>query len=391
MLSAMTDLRGTPDGSACFWLVFDRTSNPVVLLDEQRCIVDVNRAALELWGVTRRELVGTSMVDSIRPSERELAEAEWKAFLESGEYSGARDLVRPDGSEVHVAFAASLGVVGGQRLAIYVAMADESGQEHPAGPGELPLTSREREIVTLIALGRETADIAAELHISAETVRSHVRNAMGKLELTRVRSWWRRRSAAAMPSTRARSGPEDKSSVRGIEGRPGGSHHSQVPLRIPWLRRRPSDGDLLDALMETMDVAVIACAADGRMTHSNERARHLMGPKCALGTYPDSWMRDLQPRTASGVPMMLADLPAVRALAGEIVRGVDLLVRLAGADVLLETVARPAGSEHGRPAGAIMTMRDVTQVRRREALLRSRLLRGEGAHGSRRLCSEEEG
>lgn len=181
MLSDMADLRGETGWERLFWLVFDRTSNPVVLLDEQRRIVDVNRAALELFRVTREELLGTSMVDSIRPSERAVAEVEWKAFLESGEYSGARDLVRPDGSEVHVTFAASLGTVSGRRLAIYVAMADEHSQEPPAGPQALPLTAREREIVTLIALGRETPEIAAELHISAETVRSHVRNAMGKL------------------------------------------------------------------------------------------------------------------------------------------------------------------------------------------------------------------
>jgi DNA-binding NarL/FixJ family response regulator len=36
-------------------------------------------------------------------------------------------------------------------------------------------------VVTLIALGRETGQIAEELHISGETVRTHVRNAMSKL------------------------------------------------------------------------------------------------------------------------------------------------------------------------------------------------------------------
>ncbi len=67
--------------------------------------------------------------------------------------------------------AAGLAVIDGPRL----------------GPGrrpwgsQLPLTKRERELVTLIALGRETDEIAKELHISQETVRTHVRNAMSKL------------------------------------------------------------------------------------------------------------------------------------------------------------------------------------------------------------------
>lgn len=178
----MTDVRGESGWERLFWLVFDRTANPVVLLDEQRRIVDLNAAALTLLRAPRGEMVGASMVDSIRPSERELAETEWKAFLVSGEYSGTRDMIRGDGTEARVSFAASLGMVGGRRLAIYVAMVEgEQPLERPPEGDESPLTSREQEIVTLIALGRETTEIAAELHISAETVRSHVRNAMGKL------------------------------------------------------------------------------------------------------------------------------------------------------------------------------------------------------------------
>jgi DNA-binding NarL/FixJ family response regulator len=49
------------------------------------------------------------------------------------------------------------------------------------GAGGPSLTPREREIVTLIALGLETIKIAEQLHISPETVRTHVRNAMSKL------------------------------------------------------------------------------------------------------------------------------------------------------------------------------------------------------------------
>jgi PAS domain S-box-containing protein len=166
-----------------FWLVFKRTSNPIVLLDERRRIVDVNDAALALFDTERAEVVGTSMVDYIRLDERDVAEREWEQFLASGEYSGKRALVRVDGSEVQTDFAARLERIGGRRLATYVAMVD--GEAAPldclALNRELPLTHREREVITLIALGRETPEIARELHISPETVRTHVRNAMSKL------------------------------------------------------------------------------------------------------------------------------------------------------------------------------------------------------------------
>jgi PAS domain S-box-containing protein len=166
-----------------FWLVFKRTLNPIVLLDDQRRIVDVNDAALSLFGRNRADVVGSSMVENIRADERPAATREWQVFLQSGEYSGKRALVRTDGSEVRIDFAARLERLRGRRLAIYVAMVDEEPTLSPSSAaGELPLTNREREVVTLIALGHDTAAIAQELHISPETVRTHVRNAMSKLE-----------------------------------------------------------------------------------------------------------------------------------------------------------------------------------------------------------------
>jgi PAS domain S-box-containing protein len=178
----MAALREETGWEALFWLVFDRSSNPVVLLDDERRIMHANSAAVELFGGDGEQLIGSSMADSIKPSERPAAAEEWQAFLASGEYSGVRDLIRPDGSEVEVEFAARMADVGGRRLAIYVAMITGAGHEGGAPPTvELPLTMREREVVTLIALGRETDQIAQEMHVSPETVRTHVRNAMGKL------------------------------------------------------------------------------------------------------------------------------------------------------------------------------------------------------------------
>jgi DNA-binding NarL/FixJ family response regulator len=50
------------------------------------------------------------------------------------------------------------------------------------GKGEDMLTAREREILQLLADGMSNADVAAKLFISQETVKSHVRHILTKLE-----------------------------------------------------------------------------------------------------------------------------------------------------------------------------------------------------------------
>lgn len=179
----MGDARGGSGWERLFRLVFERTANPVALLDEERRIIDVNAAAVGLLGGTRAEWLGTSLRDRLRPEDQERADEEWRDFLRTGEYDGVRDLVKADGEQVRVEFAARLADVSGRRVAIFVAIA--GGDPEPIaiarGAAELGLTERESEVVTLIAMGLDTGDIAAELHISPETVRTHVRNAMGKL------------------------------------------------------------------------------------------------------------------------------------------------------------------------------------------------------------------
>ena len=49
------------------------------------------------------------------------------------------------------------------------------------GGKDTPLTRREREILALVASGLRTEEIANELTVSPETVKSHVHNAMQKL------------------------------------------------------------------------------------------------------------------------------------------------------------------------------------------------------------------
>jgi DNA-binding NarL/FixJ family response regulator len=54
----------------------------------------------------------------------------------------------------------------------------------PGDEGYHDLTAREREVLQLIAHGRSNKEIATELKISERTVKTHVSNIFGKLELT---------------------------------------------------------------------------------------------------------------------------------------------------------------------------------------------------------------
>jgi PAS domain S-box-containing protein len=153
-------------------------------VDEQRQFVEINDALLSILGARRGEIIGASVVEAIPASERDLAQRDWDAFLRSGEFSGGGPIIRRDGQEVEIEVAARMMTIGGRRLAICVVTSvSESGRSDRPGAGpERMLTQREREVVTLIALGREGPEIAKELFISSETVRTHVRNAMAKLE-----------------------------------------------------------------------------------------------------------------------------------------------------------------------------------------------------------------
>jgi PAS domain S-box-containing protein len=191
------------------WFVFRRSANAMVLADEDRRFVEANDAALELLGRKREELIGMPVADTITPSERERSAREWQAFMRTGEHTGTRKVVRADGSEVQIEVAARFLRVGGRQLAVSVTLAigDVPVIPQSAGAHHGALTNREREVVTLIALGHETSQIADGLLVSPETVRTHVRNAMSKLG-ARTRA---QLVAIALSSDEAMSAPAKRS------------------------------------------------------------------------------------------------------------------------------------------------------------------------------------
>lgn len=107
-------------------------------------------------------------------------------------------------------------------------------------------------------------------------------------------------------------------------------------------------------------------------------------PPSALGEGTETWIGELRPRTPSGLPLAREDLPLLRALEGELVCDVDVLVTVRGGDVLLSASARPFDDPSGRRRGAVMVLEDVTERRAEEAQARAeRRSTGAGAKQQR--------
>jgi DNA-binding CsgD family transcriptional regulator len=157
----------------------------MVLFDDHRLHVDVNGAYLRLVDRSRNELIG-------QPVELVLADppagglGTWWDTVSHGELHGNAELMRKDGRTVRVDYAGHPEVVTGRRLVLFVALhvghrrRRRSGNGRPRRDGA-SLSDREREVVHLVALGHTAREIGDELHISHDTVRTHVRNAMSKL------------------------------------------------------------------------------------------------------------------------------------------------------------------------------------------------------------------
>jgi PAS domain S-box-containing protein len=173
--------------SALFSTAFRQSRNAMVLVDADRRHVDANGAYLKLLGYARAAIIGRPVYAFV--AEGPLASAEdWDAALASGRFAGETDLVCADGGRVSVQWGASTEVVTGRRLVLFVVLSTSRWGprfRRAASPEPEPeprtLTAREREVVRLVAHGNTGPEIADELLIAHDTVRTHVRNAMTKV------------------------------------------------------------------------------------------------------------------------------------------------------------------------------------------------------------------
>jgi len=153
----------------------------MLLLDDARRLVDVNRAACLLLRLSRSELVGRLADDFVAPSRLADLELDWRELLEAGTLAGRYEVRTSGEDDFEVEYSSTANVRPGLHLAILVFPPGPGGAPTPPMPGGTSLTQRERQVMTLLAMGLDGPQIAAELTISNPTVQTHVRNAMGRL------------------------------------------------------------------------------------------------------------------------------------------------------------------------------------------------------------------
>jgi PAS domain S-box-containing protein len=179
--------------------LFERTAAAMMFADDRRRYRDANPAALAALEMTRQEVLRLRIDDLTAPDHRARIPAIWAALQERGTLSGRIVLQPPSGKRMEIYYSATANIVPGLHLAVFpppgaevpgLDEADEAddGDEGADGLESLgnaatgqELTPREREVITLLALGLSGAEIAERLVISPETVRIHVRNARQRL------------------------------------------------------------------------------------------------------------------------------------------------------------------------------------------------------------------
>ena len=165
----------------------DRSDTPMVLSDDQLRYREVNEAACRLAGRSREELIGHQLDELVPSGDQDAFDARAEAFFRDGSQAGQVQVIGADDQPVEVEFSSIANVVPGLHLSLVMPAATDAEPATPSdGDGAArqvgePLTPREREVLTALALGRTGAEIAAALFISPETVRNHVRNARATL------------------------------------------------------------------------------------------------------------------------------------------------------------------------------------------------------------------
>jgi diguanylate cyclase len=121
--------------------------------------------------------------------------------------------------------------------------------------------------------------------------------------------------------------------------------------------------ELLDAVLETVDVGVVACGGDGRLTLFNRAARDMHGMD-VTGLNAPEWAAYYRLFEEDGLtPLIDSRIPLARALGGEVVKDAPMvIVHAQGGTHRVLASGRGLSGANGESLGAVVALKDVTEL-----------------------------
>lgn len=151
---------------------------PLYVLDTAGVVRWINPAAAEIVG----DVVGSRFVDVLAPEAAHRARSEFASkLLRTREKTDfATTVLAADGATVAIEIS-SVPLVDGSEVVGVFGIGYPSPSRPVDGAPSPALTPRQREVLALLARGRTTLEIAAELGIAEETARNHIRHLLRRL------------------------------------------------------------------------------------------------------------------------------------------------------------------------------------------------------------------
>ena len=118
----MNAARSVDGWRSLFWAAFNLSANPMILLQRDRVLVDVNDAFLDAFGYGRARALGCRLDVFVAEDSRQRMKKDWWELLRTGRLNGERELIRGDGRHARVQFAAHREVVTGRDLILGVVL-----------------------------------------------------------------------------------------------------------------------------------------------------------------------------------------------------------------------------------------------------------------------------
>src|SRR4051794_25903243 len=153
-----------------------RSQNAMALTDGERRLIRVNPALAQLLGHKPSAMLGHHTYDYVIDGPL-LSRTDWQQQIERGDVTGEVELRCSNGDMVRAQFGIHPENVTGHRLVLFVALTSSRWGRHfrrDAGEVTAELSNREREVLSMVAMGSTSPEIAEALHISHNTVRKHV-------------------------------------------------------------------------------------------------------------------------------------------------------------------------------------------------------------------------